>query len=268
MAEPSSGEELLRDAIAERNTAQNEAASLREALDSLRGEHDRLLRYANNQLRAVQRTLKFMPRELLTDTQAMYQLMQRYRPMATLPNIAGWALSPTGLLALTDIVVKSQATTVVECGSGTSTLWLAYAMRSLGRGKVTAIDHLPEYVERTRAIIREHDLEDYAEVVHAPIVERSTPRGDYPWYGFTLDEIDGAIDVLLVDGPPQSTGSHARYPAIPAFAPRLARGAWLVADDVDRADEQEMIEWWLEEEPRLSRDSTPGPGLEILRFDA
>ncbi|WP_345546124.1 class I SAM-dependent methyltransferase [Microbacterium jejuense] len=237
---------------------------LRAQLDAITQELKRL----NERVRTVDQRTMMMPRGLLTDIQALQQLLQRYEPRATLPQVAGWALSPRGLLTLTDLIESTDARTVVECGSGTSTLWIALALRKLGRGKVIALDHLPEYAERTQALIDAHDLGWFAEVRLAPLAERATPRGSFLWYDVDPVTFRHPIDVLLVDGPPQSTGRHARYPALPVLTPYLATDTMIICDDTSRRDEQEMIDFWIEEDPRLQRLPSPGQDLELLRLSS
>jgi hypothetical protein len=61
------------------------------------------------------------------------------------------------------------------------------------------------------------------------------------------------IDLLLVDGPPGSAGTQARYPALPVLSDRLADGAIVVLDDFSRADETTIVERWCAEIPGLAR---------------
>lgn len=252
--EPSQGE------LASAATPNAELAAVRKQLDDVLRE----LKQLDSRLKTMDRRAFKLPRELLTDFQALQQLLDRFKPEVTLPEIAGWALGPRGLLALTDVISSSNAQNVVEFGSGTSTLWIAYALRRLGRGKVIAFDHLPEYAERTQALIDSHGLGWFAEVRLAPLKEWQTPRGVFNWYSIELEKLRGPIDVLVVDGPPQSTGAHARYPALPVLENFLARGAKILCDDTDRRDEQEMIEYWLEENSRLRRLASPAPDLQLL----
>lgn len=75
--------------------------------------------------------------------------------------------------------------------------------------------------------------------------------GPHPsWY--CLDGLpDGEIDLLIVDGPPETVAPMARYPAGPSLLPRLARGGVVLVDDSLRPDEQEMIRRWRIEFPEL-----------------
>lgn len=253
----------LERVVAERDRYREELQALRS--DQLSGIQSKL-KYIGDRVISTQRKVHHLPGLLLTELQAMQQLLHRFSPEATLPALAGWALSPTGLLALTDLVQASEARLVVECGSGTSTLWLAYAMRRNGVGKVVALDHLPQYAERTRSMIHSHGLDAFVEVRDAPLVPRSTPRGEYMWYDFDPASLNEPVDVLVVDGPPGDTGPHARYPALPIFEDCLAKEARILMDDVDRRDEQEVLDVWLSQDPRVKRLQSPGAGMELLSF--
>ena len=67
------------------------------------------------------------------------------------------------------------------------------------------------------------------------------------------------IDLLIVDGPPGSTGTRARFPAYPLLSERLAPSALILVDDLQRSDERAVVDAWLEmggvsELPTYGRD--------------
>jgi len=272
-SERDAAQRALKAARAERDAAR-EALAAAEAEATERGAQlemlvEPLLAQTGQAIRLAKDTntrVRLLHRELLTDIQALSQLLNRYSPEARLPPIAGWALSPVGLLALTDAIEARRARTVVECGSGTSTLWIAYALKRLGQGKVIAVEHLSEYADKTRGFIEAHGLNDFVEVRQVPLVARETPRGELLWYGIDPTSLPEPIDVLLVDGPPGSTGRHARYPALSVLRDRLAPNAVIVVDDTERADEREILEQWMQDEPRLRPVESPGPGIEVLEL--
>lgn len=256
-------------ALSERDAARDGHANSMALSKSLDERLERLAREVREIHTLQTKTdlrVRFLHRELVTDIQALEQLLSRYTPEAPLPPVAGWALSPVGLLALVNVIESHRASTVVECGSGTSTLWIAYALKRLGRGHLIALEHLPEYAEKTRSVLAAHGLADYAEVRLAPLEPIATRRGEFMWYSFDASELDEPVDLLLVDGPPQSTGRHARYPALPVFADHLAPSALIIADDTDRQDEQDMLEYWSEDYPGVRRVESLGMGIEVLGF--
>lgn len=219
-----------------------------------------------DQFSVMEWQLRKLHPEMLTDIQAMHQLFERYSPQAALPPVAGWAVSPSGLLTLTDLIEQGRTETIVECGSGASTLWMALALQKRGAGRLISLEHQREYVERTQQLLEDHKVTDWAEVRYAPLRPTETPRGELPWYTFDPATLEDPIDLLLVDGPPATTGSHARYPALPVLAPYLAQRAMIVADDADRQDEREMVTFWESEEPRLRRISGPKAPVAVLEL--
>lgn len=203
---------------------------------------------------------------LLSEIQSLGQLTSKFEPSGVLPQVGGWALNPSELLWLTERVEEKRPRLVVECGSGTSTFWIATALKELGKGKVIAIDHLEEFADKTQALIDAHGLNDFAEVRYAPLQDLELGGETYQWYGVDPSSLE-TIDLLVVDGPPTSVGKHARYPAIPQLGSQLADGAWILVDDTNRPDEQEMIEQWLTENKSLARDGEAGSTSEVLTFN-
>jgi hypothetical protein len=95
-----------------------------------------------------------------------------------------------------------------------------------------------------------HGLEGSVSVRHAALVESPIGGHETPWYDLSaLDDIVGPIDLLIVDGPPQSVGALARYPAVPSLIDRLAAGALVILDDAQRDAEAEAVERWIAEFP-------------------
>lgn len=233
-------------------------AELQEALVQ-QGE---MVRWLQRNLASLTRHTRRIP----GDVQAVLQLVTQHPPAAPLPDVGGWAMEPPTLVRLVDTVLRHRPRLVVECGSGTSTLWIARALHEGGGGRLVAFEHEVEYLEKTKALLLEHGLLAYVDLRHAPLVDTATPRGDFSWYDIAADDVE-EIDLLLVDGPPGATGPHARYPALPVLGDKLAPGATVIVDDVSRRDEQEMVEYWLEERPRLRRAGQLGFNAEALVLD-
>ncbi len=201
---------------------------------------------------------------LLNDLQALEQLLARYEPTGPLPAVAGWAMNPTGLVWLADHIERARPPLVVECGSGASTLWMSLALRRTGSGRLVALEHLPEFAEQTRLLLDRHGLSEWAEVRHVPLTTVDTPRGPFSWYDVDPTTLSG-IGLLLVDGPPGTSGPHARYPALPVLGGSLRADATIVLDDSERADEREILDMWLAEDDRLRMNARVAPGVDVLR---
>lgn len=193
----------------------------------------------------------------VTQVECLLALYADLRPAHGLPRTRGWAASPDFLHALAAVVEVRKPQTVVECSSGLSTLVLASKLRQQGSGHVYSLEHLPEYAQKTRELLLAHGLEAWATVLDAPLAGLALPAWQGHWYGTGgLTEVK-AINLLVVDGPPQSTGDLARYPAFPVMREKLAPDAQIILDDADRDAEVRIVAKWLTEYPGLERVQAP-----------
>jgi predicted O-methyltransferase YrrM len=186
------------------------------------------------------------------DLLALHVLLQPARP---LPRTRGWAACPDVLRMLTERVLDDGPVTVVEFGSGSSTIVLALALMRNDRGHVFAFDHEPTYAELTRQAIARHGLGDWATVIDAPLVPIRDPElrvtgGPTRWY--STSDLPPDIELVFVDGPPEASDNMARYPALPAIADRLVAGAALFMDDAHRAHERNAVALWRERYPKAT----------------
>lgn len=203
--------------------------------------------------------------EAVRNMDATLQLLPLVSARAPLPPTGGWAISARNLLLTVTLARTTTPRTILELGSGTSTIWLGYVAVETG-ARVVALEHLDQFAEATRAELDRHGLAHAVEVRTAPLVPVTLPSTNQPWYDVSaLGDLD-QVELLLVDGPPESTGPAARYPALPALVDRLADEAWIVLDDAAREGEAESIERWLAEVPGLSLVPTSSESLAFLRF--
>lgn len=197
----------------------------------------------------------------------------RIQPLAQqlpLPIGGGWALTGDAAAVLVREAQLRKPRTILELGSGVSTLLLGQVLRNAGGGRLVSIDHDPAWAARTRENLRLMGLDDVVRVVDAPLHTRTVGEQRYDWYDIpeaVLDEL-GPIDLLLVDGPPQRSDDTlpARFPAIPVLGPRLSANALVFVDDADRAQERTMVQWWLEQDAGWQAERHPTvDGVCLLR---
>ncbi len=203
-------------------------------------------------------------REQGAQTEALLQLYRRVDPVAPMPPAGGWALNPTELLELWYVLERRRPRLALELGSGTSSIWIGYALQRHG-GRLVSVDHDPDYAQRTRTQLRRHGLTETVELRHAPLVPVTVGDATYQWYDPEQFGDLTEVELLVVDGPPGGTGERARYPALPLLADRLAAGATVILDDLDRADEQEIARRW-GAEWGLRRESGTGGRLAVFRY--
>lgn len=175
------------------------------------------------------------------------------------PGWGGWALDRHTGEELAGYLDRVQPRTVVEFGSGMSTILLAeYASRT--GASVTSVEHLKRYGDNTHAALAARGLGGYVDLRVRSLTGITTPAGVLPWYGAGLPT---NIDLALVDGPPGKIGRHA---ALFALHPLLNPDGWQVwLDDADRPGEQDCLALWAAHFPALHFRPVPTPkGLTVI----
>lgn len=205
------------------------------------------------------------------DVTALFSLFQ-VLPLDGPPTLpTDFTASPRTMQSLvTEVLSRPGPLSIVECGSGASTVWLAAACRRAGSGAVLALEHNERYAREATQALQLCGLSDYAEVRHAPLVSLSLDGQNFSWYDPTAYNDVRQIDLLFVDGPPGSTGPLARYPALPLLADALAPGALVVVDDIERSEEATVVQRWMDAqhfEQNLVEVSRAGRAA-LLRWNA
>lgn len=182
----------------------------------------------------------------------MYQsIRDKLHLEADLPYIENWSAAPDFLELISDHCLEYRPKHIVECSSGLTTLVLARCCQLNGSGKVLSLEHGTEYAEKTTKDLKNFGLEQYAEVIHAPLHQVIINDREFSWYH--LEGLHAvSIDMLVVDGPSGFTQKHVRYPAIPMLYDRLTHESVIYLDDAARGDEQEIVEMWRKEYPSLT----------------
>lgn len=188
-------------------------------------------------------------RDLQRDISGMLALNALVPPQGAVPPPGGWAATPETLLTLVSRVLTGPDNPlIVECGSGTSTVWIAMALRERGGGKLISLEHDTEYADQTRRVLTDLGLSAFAEVRYAPLVARQISGREYQWFDDAALSGLNDIALLFIDGPPGYLGDQIRFPAVPMLASQLRQDAWVVLDDIDRDDEKKIMDTWLEGE--------------------
>jgi hypothetical protein len=186
---------------------------------------------------------------LFAQWQAMQALQMLLETKAPLPPLRGWAGSPDMLLQLAQWVLTNRPTVALECSSGASTVVAARCCQINGLGHVFSLEHDAEYANKTRDLLAQQGLADWATVVHAPL---ETGADGACWYAdAALPAAATGAELLVVDGPPAGGESQARYPALPRLRGRLASRFTVLLDDADRPGEREVVARWLKLDPTL-----------------
>jgi FkbM family methyltransferase len=196
----------------------------------------------------------------------------------------GWPISSDVALFLLSKVEKNNYDLIIEFGSGTSTQLFAkainnqlkaqgrhadedlalisrdkgdsYARSALHRelpNRIVTFEHNKKYYNKTTAELEANKLSHLVDLVHAPLIEMKIENEDYLYYSceHKLSQLaaiyaERTVKILvLIDGPPESTGPLARLPAVPLLLNYLGKHQLdLVLDDYNRPEEKEAVGRW------------------------
>jgi len=189
--------------------------------------HRQLVEELTRHERLDTRGAEHLLREQSQQIEALVQLFHQVSPRAPMPP--GAPLNPADLLGLVHIARSRQPRFTVALGSGPSTVWLAYALESVG-GRLIAVDHDGARCAETRALLAAHGL-TAAEVRQVPLAELAVDGKTIDWYD--VEALDGLqdIDLLIVDGSSAPAGWDALAPALHVLGRRLAADGAVVVDE-------------------------------------
>ena len=188
----------------------------------------------------------------LEELDGLYRRLELER--GSLPPTRGWAASPDFLNILYDRIRRHGLTTIVECGSGVTTLVAARALQQAGNGRILSLEHDAHYASATEDALKRLGLQDFVEIQLAPLAPLKLNKTEHLWYDRDAFSVPQEIDLIIVDGPPtELVGDAGRYPVGPVLFNRLSRRGGVLLDDTNRPGEREVITRLLSEFPGLKR---------------
>lgn len=179
-------------------------------------------------------------RSLYGGTQAEKQALLARIGLAddALPHLGSWKADTYLLHRIVDTIEQARPATVVELGSGATSLVIAKALSPNGGGRLHSYDSHAPFVDAMHGWLGEHGLE--AAFHHAPLAQRDV-RWPGLWYALTA--VPGSIDLLVIDGPPWAVHPFARGMAERLF-PLIAPGGTVLLDDAARPGERYVARRW------------------------
>jgi predicted O-methyltransferase YrrM len=177
-----------------------------------------------------------------------------------------WSIDPFLGRWLVQHIQAERPRCIVELGSGTSTILVAKTLALLGEHHVdhVAVDHDDRYLGLTRELAARNGVGERTRFLHCPLVLYEGYGQN--WYEALKARLAGKkIDLLLVDGPPGATSTHARRPAMLELRDLLSERCVVVLDDAGRKEEREIARAWVRDVPGFELTfSHEGHGQAVL----
>jgi hypothetical protein len=197
--------------------------------------------------------------------EAFFGIKSYFETGEVIGALHGWPISPDLGLYLIQQLEVTHYDLVIEFGSGTSTQLMAKALEVIAKRYPertkpvqAAFEHLTQYHQKTLSILQQSGQAESVHLHHTPLLPYQAPDGTaYAYYDCEThlqalhQEIGNKTELrifALVDGPPESTGLHARYPALPILLKFFKHAQIdLVLDDYNRTEEKEAVQKWVED---------------------
>jgi predicted O-methyltransferase YrrM len=165
-------------------------------------------------------------------------------------ELGTWALGPRSIDALVELVAVLRPARIMEFGSGSSTVVLAWAIRqACGPGdtpRIISIEQDAGQAARTEGLLRGAGLDGEAVVFVAPLGEQEVEGHTTICYQLPdamADAFGGRLaDLVVIDGPAGPAG--VRFGTLPLARPFARPGAAFVLDDALRDGELDVARRW------------------------
>ena len=165
-----------------------------------------------------------------------------------------WAIDSNLGKFLIDYIIEHKPQNILEIGSGTSTVLISKLMSKLEyTHNHLVVDHEEKYLRKTSEILTLNSINTHTKLLWLPLERKTILGEEYLYYRNLEEEIgDICLDFVIIDGPPESTGNLARFPALPLLHEKLSKNAVLILDDYCREQEKAIVSKWLSLYPDFS----------------
>ena len=173
---------------------------------------------------------------------AAYIQIQAIVSPPLLRPLGGWALSADAIVYILADLEHRESPTLIEFGSGESTIILATALHRKNAGRLLTVEHDEQFMEELSKRLSAAQLIQWVELHHAPLLgHESGNPGDYELQLSALPDVQ--IDLALIDGPPgiRDYGALARLGPLDWALRHLKAGGTVFLDDAKRPAEQSIV---------------------------
>lgn len=164
-----------------------------------------------------------------------------------------WVISPDAMAWILADLQERVAPTVIEFGSGQSTVILAAYLKNKGQGRLISVEHDAAHADAVRRQLNACGLEAQVDLRIVPLIGYPAVGTMAACQSYQLTDLpEVKIDAAIVDGPPTDLGESARlHPLQWALSRLLPQGA-VFLDDAVRPEERAILAYLATVFPDLS----------------
>lgn len=213
------------------------------------------------------KTIKFHSSSTAKQIESSFSIQRYLESGETSLNFHGWPISADLGAYLIEYIANNNYDAIIEFGSGTSTLLMAKAIKAKRKfahenkmpeikdPSIISFEHNEKYLRKTQKSLDDEGLSYLVNLVYAPLKEYIYHDGrTFSYYdcynalGTLAQNLKPCSSMLvLIDGPPEATNDHARFPAIPLLLEYFGEHSFtILLDDYDRKQEKEAMKEWIE----------------------
>lgn len=160
------------------------------------------------------------------------------------------SIKPNNLAFLLNDVTLNQRKSILEFGSGISTILMGRLIRKNGLDcKIISVEHDKDWIEFVQGYIDKDGTHEAVQMIYAPLTRSENALDENAWYDTRVLEksVQGIkFDMVVIDGPPawEPNKDRARYPAFSFIWNRLCSKAIVCLDDANRDGEKDILAKW------------------------
>lgn len=158
------------------------------------------------------------------------------------------AMRPSTILHILNEIFINDRRTIIEFGSGISTLYLAWAARKID-ARLLSIEENEGWCDKVKDMLQQNGLDGFCDL--QPVACREVRMNGYMCRWYDVERVKRIIeqqrfDLVIVDGPTayQKGQETARRPAIDVLRDNLAETYAIFLDDAMRPGERRVLEAW------------------------
>lgn len=158
------------------------------------------------------------------------------------------AMRPSTILHILNEIVINERRTIIEFGSGISTLYLAWVAGKTN-ARVLSIEENEGWSVKVQDMLKENGLDGFCDL--EPVERQDVSMNGYRCRWYDVERVRQIIgqtmfDLVVVDGPTAFQKGHenARRPAVDVLRDNLAESYAIFLDDAMRPGEKQVLEAW------------------------